>query len=164
MSMISSRMGQQGDFLGIGKLLGGVSKILPGPLGTAAGLIGGVIKGSSPAISKAPIPVLKASPGATFALPGGAPVRVDSVKVTGKGLISPIGTVGSVTGTAYLSPSGRPRKKIRRMNALNPKALTRSIRRVDKFQTFARSVGFSRPPARLKGIHAPKRRRRATCR
>lgn len=162
MSMISSRMGAQGDFLGIGKFLGGVSKILPGPLGTAAGLIGGVIKGGNTAVTKA-LPTSSIQPG-TFALPGGAPVKVDSVKVTGKGVITPFGTIGSAGATAYLSPSGRPRKKIRRMNALNPKALSRSIRRVDKFQQFAKSVGFSRPPHKLKGIHAPKRRRRVACR
>jgi hypothetical protein len=32
----------------------------------------------------------------------------DSIKVTGKGVISPIGTVGSAGATAYYSPQGQP--------------------------------------------------------
>lgn len=32
----------------------------------------------------------------------------DSIKVTGKGVVSPIGTVGTVGATAYYSPAGQP--------------------------------------------------------
>lgn len=67
---------------------------------------------------------------------------------------------GFTGGVSNALGFGKPRKRYRRMNPLNPKALNRSIRRVGKFQEFARSVGFSRAPARMKGVHPIKRRRR----
>lgn len=160
--VLGSRYRPAGDFLGIGKALSKFGGFIPG-VGGIVSKVGSVIQGigapKKPSFPTAPI--TKPS----FVLPGGAAIKVDSTKTRASGLIStPFGGgVGTVTNTTYFS-SGRTRKKIRRINPLNPKALSRSIRRIDKFQDFAKSVGFSRPPARLKGIKAPKRRRRTSCR
>lgn len=158
--VLGSRYRPQGDFLGIGGFLSKAGGFIPGIGGTIS-KIGGVIQG----LGKPRAPAAPARPQVNFALPGGAQVRLDSTKTRASGLVTtPFGSgVGTVSQTAYFS-TGKPRKKIRRINCLNPKALSRSIRRIDKFAEFAKSVGYSRPPARLKGIRAPKRRRRATCR
>lgn len=44
------------------------------------------------------------------------------------------------------------------MNATNPKALKRAIRRIDRFKKFAMMVGFH-APKKLKAVHIPKGRR-----
>lgn len=111
-------------------LLGGPRQGLPVPTGGGGGTLPMIVQGAG-RIAKA-LPIV----GAAKALSSGAGAWVDSF-----------------TG-------GKPRRKYRRMNPLNPKALSRSIRRVSKFQDFARSVGFSRAPARFKGVHVKKRRRR----
>jgi hypothetical protein len=127
--------------LATGGVLGGTAK-------TVAGLIGGKPKPPSPT-----------SPFPTTATP-------DSIVTTTRGggvMVGPYGIGGSST-TSKTYFSGRKKKKIRRMNATNPKALTRAIRRVGKFQDLAKAVGFTRAPSKMKGVHFPKRKRSSKCR
>lgn len=154
------RRNQQGDFLGIGKALSTIGGFIPG-IGGVVQKVGGIVQGIGGA---------KTVP-ATTALPGGASIQKmfpnlpapDSVKVTGKsiGLLQGYNTANA---TAYYS-SGKKRKKYRKINPLNPKALSRSIKRLSRFGEFAKSMGYSRPPASIRHFKAPaKRRRVAKCR
>jgi hypothetical protein len=154
------RRNQQGDFLGIGGFLKNVGGFIPG-IGGVVSKVGGIVQGIGGA---------KTVPAAT-ALPGGASIQKmfpnlpapDSVKVTGKsiGLLQGYNTANA---TAYYS-SGKKRKKYRKINPLNPKALSRSIKRLSRFGEFAKSMGYSRPPASIRHFRAPaKRRRVAKCR
>lgn len=74
-----------------------------------------------------------------------------------------LGPFGDVTGggssTAMSGHFGGYRK-YRRMNAGNAKALRKAIRRVVAFQKLASQVGFHKPPAKLKGVHNPRKGRR----
>ncbi len=158
------RYGRQGDFLGIGSALSKIGGFIPGIGGTIA-KVGGVIAGLGKPKASSPVLIAPKSNGG-FTLPGGAKVSVDSVKVTGSGAyLGPLGAgIGSTSATLYTS-SGRPRKKIRRINCTNPKALKRAMNRLGKFGDFARAMGYSRPPAKLRGFRGlPKRKRRTSCR
>jgi len=156
------RMGRQGDFLGIGSALSKLGGFIPGIGGTVA-KIGGVIQGIGGS-SKSTKPAISSLPKGPCALPGGA--QVDSVKVTGSGaFVRPLGAGVGTASTTFYTSSGRPRKRIRRINPTNPKALKRAMNRLGKFGDFARAMGYSRPPAKLRGFKGlPKRRRRAVCR
>lgn len=156
----AKRRNAQGDFLGIGGLLKNVGGFIPGIGGTIS-KIGGIVQGIGGA---------KTVPTAS-ALPGGASIAKmfpnlpspDSVKVTGKsiGLLQGYNTVGV---TSYFG-GGKKKKKYRKINPLNPKALNRSIKRLSRFGEFAKSMGYSRPPASIRHFKAPaKRRRIARCR
>ncbi len=137
----------------LGVLKGGLGILAGGVGGPAAGIIGSVLGGP-----KKPSPTPPMFPSST---------RPDSTVITGGGisLPTPFGPVGlgGAKSTTYYS-GGKKRKKIRRTNPLNPKALRRSIKRVSMFQDFAKSVGFSRAPKLMKGVHAPKRKRTTKCR
>jgi len=121
--------GDPGIFGFIGKAVGAVaglaSKVLPGPAGAIAGALGGVLVGRKTA---APPPrALVASP-----MPGGS--------MTGINLGGPRGitvgrTVTQATEYKVDAATGQlcPKRKGRRMNVLNPKALRRSIRRVSGY-------------------------------
>jgi hypothetical protein len=151
----AKRRNQQGDFLGIGGALSKLGGFIPGIGGTVS-KIGGIIQGIGGA---------KTVPTAS-ALPGGASIArmfpnlpsPDSVKVTGKsiGLLQGYNTVGV---TSYFG--GKKKKKYRRINPLNPKALRRSIKRLAGFGEFAKAMGYSRPPRAIHGFKAPAKKRRA---
>lgn len=161
------RRGRQGDLLGLGKILSGVGGFIPG-IGGVIQKVGGIVQNIGGAkVQPAITPVISGSK-VPRALPGGAMIapmfpQADSVKVTGTsiGLLQGYNT-GSAT--AYYS-NGKKRKKYRKINPLNPKALTRSIKRLSRFGDFAKSMGYSRPPASIRHFKAPaKRRRVAKCR
>ena len=67
------------------------------------------------------------------------------------GFIPPSGAGGVATGM----------RRRRRMNPLNPRALRRSLRRVEGFRRFALRAGFVPRGTRVKKIFPFKRRRRA---
>lgn len=142
----------------LGKIVGGVLNVATGGLGGVAGQVAGILAGKpkKPPVDSAtsPFPVLTQKP--------------DSVVTTGGGLTfpTPFGpvTAGGSKSTTYFPTRTKARKKYRRMNAANPRALTRAIKRVDRFQDLARMVGFSRAPAKMRGVHFPKRKRTTKCR
>ncbi len=133
----------------LGGILGVVGKVAPGPIGTLAGGIGGVLGGGG---GKMP------SSGSTSPFPTTAtPDSVVTTKTSGGAGYGPLTFGGSTSRTtAYFG--GKKRKKVRRMNATNPKALSRAIRRVSKFKDFAKMVGFTHAPKVMKGVHFPKKR------
>lgn len=144
--------GAQGDLFGfIGKALGTVAKIgsslLPGPFGTVARAVTGALTGpakQNPIGATLPPPVIGIR-GLSANMPVLRPDSTVSRGVTVGGL-----NVGSQT--TYYSPDGTLRKKHRRMNVSNVKALRRAGRRVKGFEKLARRfIGFSSP-------HKPKGR------
>lgn len=125
------------------------------------GLLGATVQTVAGAVKPKPKPPSVTSPWPST-------VRPDSTVERGGGVTvpTPFGRVG-VSGSkrvTYYSPSGKPRKKTRRMNPTNFRALSRAIRRVGKFQDMAKAVGFSRAPSTMKGVRFPKRKRTRACR
>lgn len=102
--------------------------------------------------------------GTGAAIAGGAAVeRMVTTAGTGKGGVP--GAAPIMVGGVNINPfATTPRRKYRKMNPLNPRALTRSIKRVTKFGEFARQMGYSRPPSCLKGFKGAPKRRRKSCR
>ena len=158
------RRNAQGDFLGIGGFLKNVGGFIPGIGGTVS-KIGGIVQnigGAKTVPSTTALPggmVINRPPPKTGGIRSMFPPAADSIKVSGSsiGLLQGYNT-GSAT--AYYS-SGRKRKKYRKINPLNPKALSRSIKRLSRFGEFAKSMGYSRPPASIRHFKAPAKRRRA---
>jgi hypothetical protein len=72
-----------------------------------------------------------------------------SKKLKGTAIQPYTGGIGGV-------PAAAMRRRYRRMNTANVKALRRAIRRVDGFKKLARAVGFSRPPGKLRGVRKVK--------
>ena len=144
-------MGMRGDpglFGTLGKAFKTAASFIPGPIGAVASLIptqGRPSAGGTAVQVFKNLPIVKAGR------------KVAEAYGYGKMAQDFAGGMKNV-GTDLF---GKKRKKYRRMNPLNPKALTRGIRRISKFQDFARSVGFSRAPSVMRGVRAPKRRRRS---
>lgn len=157
----------------LGSIVGGIANLVTGG---AAGVIYGAAKGiigsSKPKVTtpKVVAPIGTGMP-QILRLPSYTPAPLmpavipDSTKVSGVSLGGSGGVVvgtttqyfGGVTGSGSSTAMTR-HKKIRRMNPANTKALRKAIRRVTAFQKLARQVGFSRPPAKLRGVHVAKRR------
>jgi hypothetical protein len=168
-------------------LFGFLGKVVGAGLNVATGGLSGTILNAGAAIlggqkarttvsTALQVPISASPP--IFRLP-------DSTVTRGVTLGGPRGVnVGSTT-TYYGGPGnngrfkacttkdGKPRKtrkdgkcyKRPSMNAANPRALRRAIRRVASFQHLARECGFSRPPAAMKGVHhTPKKRGPRKCR
>lgn len=72
-------------------------------------------------------------------------------------------TVGNVNLNPWANTGPAARRKYRRINPLNPKALKRSIKRLSMFGDFAKQMGYTRPPKCIKGFK-PATRRRKSCR
>lgn len=156
--------GDPGIFSFLGKaakaVLGGVSGFIGGgPLGAVKGIVSSFAGSSSKAASapSATPPILRTSFGTSIPMP-----RLDSVVARGAGIVTPAGAAGAGSTTAYFS-DGRPRKKYKKINCLNPRALKRATTRLQRFGEFARAMGYSRPPKAIKGFRGfPKRKRRTT--
>lgn len=115
--------GDPGIFSSIAHVVGGVastvSKILPGPIGSVAGVVGRTLKGTK---SSAPTIKVPQMPQVNYATAtNGAPAKQRGVKVV-------TGMTADTTGF----------RKRRRMNVANPKALRRAIRRESGFVKLAR--------------------------
>jgi hypothetical protein len=161
---------------------------LLGVLGSALKIGAGVVLGGPAGGLAAATSVLAGSaasrpPSQTSALPPPTPFGFptpDSVKVTGGGIVTPLGSAGRGTVTAYYPSStasrghcvtkhGKPRKvrkdgkcyKRPSMNAANPRALRRAIRRIDGFKHLARAVGFHAPKALSHVSKSPITRKRS---
>lgn len=147
--MRSARLrGDPGLFGFLGKALGTVaglaSKILPGPAGAIAGTIGGFLGGR--ASRPAPRPASLQAP-----MPGGS---MTGIQIGGPRGITVGRTVTQATEYKVDPQTGQlcPKRKGRRMNVLNPKALRRSIRRVSGYaKTTARVRKAVKSAARAVG-------------
>lgn len=134
------RVRHAGDFLGIGKVLGGIGKgvskvlgaagkvagvagaVLPGPLGTAAKLGSKVLGGAGRVTNT--FPVLTG----TAAMSMVPTIQAGGLKINPKAILP-----GGEPFVTYGAGSSR-----RRMNVANPKALRRAIRRQSGFVKLAR--------------------------
>jgi hypothetical protein len=162
----------QGDFYrgyrgdpGIGSFLGGLVKsavgFIPGVgpiLSKAAGMLGG----KSTAIVAREIPSLgrtgMASVGSAIVKRGAGIISKHPV-LTGAGAAAALGIGAGALGERMLGRHGSDRKR-RRMNACNPRALRRAIRRAHAFEKLAKHViGFS-SPRKPKGHMYFKRRKK----
>jgi len=157
--------GDPGIFSFLGKaakaIVSGVSGFIGGgPLGAVKGVVSS-LAGSSASNAGSPSatpPILRSQFGTSIPMP-----RLDSVVARGAGVVTPAGAAGAGSTTAYFSASGRPRKKYKKINCLNPRALKRATTRLQRFGEFARAMGYSRPPKAIKGFRGfPKRKRRTT--
>ncbi|HEU4544390.1 MAG TPA: hypothetical protein VFR23_24880 [Jiangellaceae bacterium] len=163
----ASYRGDPGIFGFIGKAaraLGGVASVLPGVggiAGKALKVVGGIGRGARkvlPAMTPArTLPIAAAA--------GIPPILRGAGRAVVKGAKSIPGQIAIGTGIGLGLESvfgGRERKKYRRMNATNPKALKRAIRRVVRFGEVARSCGYSKAPKAIRGCKTPTRKK--TCR
>ena len=126
--------GDPGFFSGIGGIIGGIARRIPGPIGLVAGaVLGGKGKKAAPPM----LPGIRPTPGFIGAaqrfVPGGA---------TGF-------EVDPATGAIC------PKRKTRRMNVLNKKALTRANRRQ---RGFLRAVDATLKTMPTKGGVAKRRK------
>lgn len=153
--------GRGGFFSKVGKALGGAAKTFAPQLGAlAGGALGGpagaMIGG---ALAKTLVPAAKtASPGAGAAgivgpsidfLRGfpassktGTPTNVlgDVSKALGFPFVAQENLLAGTGGAITVAADGTIRRRYRRMNMLNPRALRRSMRRVQGFAKFARKT------------------------
>lgn len=141
-----------------GLIAGAARRLLPGVVRTVGGkLLGtGTAAAATTAAKRAALPAVGGSikrvlGGAAVAgvasavLPGGAPVKVGGVN------INPFASTA--------------RRRYRRINPTNPKALKRAMRRLEGFGEFAKAMGYSRPPKCIGGFKGlPKRKRATKCR
>ena len=130
-------IGDPGLFGSLGKLLGGAARMIPGPVGAIAGILTGA--------------KVKQASQSTVAMPGGGiPSGFAPQQVPRPGILAaaqraiPGGNTGMMT----------VRKKRRRMDPLNVKALRRSTRRLSAFQREAKKV-----EKELRKLAPPARRR-----
>lgn len=161
----ASYRGDPGLFGFIGKALGGlgsVASVLPGVggiAGKALKVVGSIGKGA-----KKVLPM--ATPARTLPIAAAAsipPILRGAGSVVLKGAKSIPGQIAIGTGLGLgverLFKGGRERKKYRRMNATNPKALKRAIRRVERFGEVARACGYSRAPRSVRACKTPTRKK-----
>jgi len=128
----SSAMMQMGD-----PFLGGFFRAIGRGLGRVLPIFGQALGITTPSIPRAPmghggsgIP----SGGFPMLPPAQAPPMITPPRLVPPGLPR-FGTGGGITVT------GAPRRR-RRINPLNPRALRRSLRRIEGFRKFARRAGF----------------------
>jgi len=157
----------QGDpFLGgfiktVGKVVGGAakitSKIVPGPLGGAAGILGGVL---SPSRGRPPAPPLPQLRGIAppVPVPGLQQLRGQEMRAAAMGACGcPSGWHNAKDAQAR----GMCRcVRNRRMNPTNPRALRRAIRREESFIRLARRTGLVTVPKAKRVRRAASRGRR----
>jgi len=146
----SKLQGDPGLFGSLGGLIGKAAGFIPGPIGTIAGLLGGAGGGGRRA------PTVGTPP---FTMPGGGRGTPTSF---GQQMVPTPGVGGAIErflpgGNTGFQP-GVVRKKRRRMDPLNVKALRRSTRRLAAFQREAKKVEKEirklAPPARRRSSSA----------
>jgi hypothetical protein len=192
---ISGR-GPQGDpgfFSFIGKALGAVSTVLPGPLGVIGKTVGGALAGKPISTAKQTA-MLPALPGTAPFAPTGSGVSVGpggiQIGTWGKPPALAPAPGGAITGPVVGTPSTVPctsgyhhnkttyyTKKYgviykgtvcvrnRRRNPLNPRALSRAMSRVASAQKAVRCLGlFAGAPARASAKRIGRKSRCRKCR
>lgn len=153
----------------IGAALGGVARRALGR--AATGVIGAITgKGATAVVRSSAARAAKAG-AAVAVLPGGKVVRNvlggAAAGAVGEMVVSRAATPGPVmVGGVNINPwASTTRKRYRKINPLNPKALKRSMRRLEGFGEFAKAMGYSRPPKCIGGFKGlPKRKRATKCR
>jgi len=146
----SKLQGDPGLFGSLGKLVGKVGGLIPGPIGTIATIIGGAGGGGG---SRGGGGTVGTPP---FTMPGGSGIISSRLQER-------VPVPGIVGAAQRLIPGGqtgfttRPKKR-RRMDPLNVKALRRSTRRLAAFQREAKKVEKElrklAPPARRRSSSA----------
>lgn len=142
----------------IGKIFTGVAGVVGGPVGAVAGAVGGVLGGAKPPKTPPLVPS-QTAPFPSTQMP-------DSVVTRGGGITfgTPFGRagIGGSKTTTYYSGKNKGQfgqRRYKRINATNPKALRRAIRRIDGFKKIASMVGFTKPPKKMSGVHFKGRKR-----
>lgn len=168
-------VGDPGLFGFLGKAIGAVSNVLPGPLGMVGKAVSNVMAPQKPSVNvaqqiKPGVMITSGSiPTGVPSLPGVGqfpPLKPDSIKTTGSGLVTPYGGVGTVSQTQYFSPNGSacavkgthvnkqgyflrngqyvaPGSKCvknRRRNPLNPRALSRAMSRLESAKRASKAL------------------------
>lgn len=138
-----------GFFRGLGRVARGVGRIISRGVGAAGRIaLGGGPMG--PGTIQNPFVTIPA---------GSGPLPPIPIQIDIPGFPRPtIPTSPMGHGTAGLLTGQRHR---RRMNPLNPRALRRSLRRIEGFRRFARRAGFVPRGTRVKRVFPFRRRRRA---
>lgn len=146
------------------KAIGKVAGVLPG----VGGIAGKVLGAAGGLISKGRKVVPMVSPARTVPIAAAATIPA-ILRGVGAGVVkagkSIPGQIAIGTGVGLgieRLVRGGGRKRYRRMNPTNPKALKRAIRRVERFGDVARACGYSRPPKAVRGCKTPTRKK--TCR
>lgn len=155
-----SGKGDPGLFSFLGKAVGAVtgvaSKILPGPLGTVAGVVSRAVGGTR-AVPTAPITTYAQRPATTMRTAAAAPVMAGAGAVPVPGIVGTVQRTlpGGATGYAgcgggyhlnkaysyaHSAPAGTMCVRNRKLNPANPKALRRAIRRERAFISLARTT------------------------
>lgn len=156
--------GQRGDFLGsLGSIFGKVAGFLPGVGKVVSGLFG---SGAKTGAAESALPLLRSAPASLMKMPGQAVSTVGKV-IKGHPVLSAAGAAGAVGMAAGAGAHALARhimnggKKHRRMRVTNPKALRRSLRRVQGFSHIAMKVlRITHPHRRGKVSFRFKRRRK----
>lgn len=169
---IAQRRGMRGDpglFGFLGKVAGGIVKSIPGvgSILSGAEAVGSLFK--KPArgtrLISQPLPVTRmgTQPISPVAIQQGSVVAGIPSILRGVGRVAGTGLAGFGAGEAAKKLFGGSRRRYRRMNPTNPKALRRAIRRVQRFGEFARAMGYSKPPRAIKGFRGFPKKKRAAC-
>lgn len=151
-----------------GLIAGAARRLLPGALRKAGQVAGGLLgSGARRSVKTA---VLTGTSAAVTGAAAGKITRVlgaAGAAAAGGAVMNQVLPGGAVTvGGVNLNPwANTGRKKYRRINPTNPKALKRAMRRLEGFGEFAKAMGYSRPPKCIGGFKGlPKRKRATKCR
>lgn len=146
----------------LGGLIGAAArKFLPGIVRTVGGKILGTGAAATGAkVARAAIPSVGGK--ITRVIGGGAAAAAAAAVLPGGAKAPGPVMVGNVNLNPWASTA---RRRPRRINPTNPKALKRAMRRVEQFGDFAKAMGYSRPPRCIAGFKGlPKRKRASKCR
>lgn len=127
---------------GAGKLVGRAAGLVPGPIGTIARVVGagGALAGSAGALTKS-LPAVRSLPGIGTVMAGGAGKVLGPMSRIGGKVLTGAGV--AATGVAIYDAAGNylgMRKRKRRINPLNGRALSRALRRVEKVKSTMKRV------------------------
>lgn len=170
----ASYRGDPGIFGFLGKAVGAVAGAIPG-VGTAVKIAGGLLGGigtrkvATSTIRRVGGAVARTGVSAGALGPIAAAATIPPLVKQGAGILAKgVGAVatgyGIGKGIEAIGGLFKGKKKYRRMNPTNPRALKRAIRRVERFGEVARACGYSRPPRAIRGCKTPTRKKRTPCR
>jgi hypothetical protein len=149
---------------GVGKLISKAAPLasaIPGPIGIGATVLGTVLSKTPKATQAGMLPALPAVIGAgARVLPGLGRVVTTAGKVAGSRVGRAVGA--AATGIAIYDAAGNflgTRKKYRRMNPMNYRALKRAVKRIKGARKFVKLIDkVGGPVHKSRGACAPKRR------
>ena len=115
------------------KIIRGGARFFRGPLGTAVATTAGVVAATRPAAVPAPVQP-PGTVGGAISFPGGTAISVAGVPA----ISTPMAPGMCPSGYHYAKDGSGRLVRNRRMNVANPKALRRSLRRVQGFEKLVR--------------------------